>query len=145
MDPPGAADPNPNRLRRLSDYTFLVWQDACRSDHTCIQSLEWVIHDDVINSACEAVARYALQLEGVTSLSAWPGTMFQTNTASGQALVGCPNGFGVAYMLGQNIIPFTPKTIDYVLVFADDFQSLSLAYHIASYDPQMAPALAPER
>lgn len=89
--------------------------------------LQWIIHQDVDNPVSQLVVSEVLNDEDPEP---WPGITVQTSTDPGKALVGCPNGYGVGYMLAQNTASLGHKTIDSVVVFADTYQNECLAYHI---------------
>ena len=139
---PKADYPNPLPLRRLSDYLFVVWQDACSNDETCIKSLQWIIIVFILNQSTQDVAQRALGFPETLKWPDirwpdWPGTTFPYTADRGvpkdnfDALIGCPFGVGVAYTLGQHDF-FGSKNIDEVRVFgADQAYSLCIAYHVA--------------
>ncbi|KAI4149330.1 MAG: hypothetical protein LQ340_004696, partial [Diploschistes diacapsis] len=115
---PPTPTPNPPPLTRLSDYAFLVYQYACQhsanAKANCLQGLQWVIHNHVENPVSSAVALQALHNRGLTAPHGWPGTKFDTSTSDdAKALVGCPNGNGVVWMLAQHIVVLGASTVDY--------------------------------
>ena len=77
---------------------------------------------------------------GKEQLSVWPGQSFSTTTDDGQALLGSPNGSGVAFMVAQYRRVFAGKVVDKVVVFdpagsgsdrPDDKVQPCIAIHIA--------------
>ena len=116
-------------LRRLSDFLFPTLQNACGGQYACLQGVKWIVHDSVTNTVCLPVAQQALTLTGQT-LQDWPGTSFAASSEQGYALIGCPNGVGVAYLLAQHVTVLGSKYVDQVVVFANDNNQLSLAWHV---------------
>lgn len=47
----------------------------------------------------------------------WPGIEYKADTAEGQALLGTPNGSGVAYMLIQHRQALGHKKVDKITIF----------------------------
>ena len=117
-------------LTKLSDYTFLVWKQACDGDDDCITGLKYVIHDTVVEDRTLAVIDSALAAVNLQN-TPWPGVTFSSDTQPGTALIGSPNGWGVAYMLFTFPLDFGGYTIDEVVVFENDWGSADLALHIA--------------
>ncbi|MCJ1327007.1 hypothetical protein MMC10_003673 [Thelotrema lepadinum] len=131
---PPQSPPAKPLLARLSDFTFLVWKQACiknddRGIDECMLGLQWVIHDMVVELSTTQVVRYALS-NANQQLKPWRGTPFPTNKPSGITLVGSPNGWGIAYMIAQYPIYFGGLTIDNVVVFESDTLNTDIAFHI---------------
>ena len=68
----------------------------------------------------------------------WPhGKTIKTADEAGKALVGCPNGYGIAYMLAQNQNVLGKKTITEVTIFAgkeyDNVMNLSITLRVDKY------------
>lgn len=131
--PPGTPEP----LNKLSDYAFLVWQEACNkgSDPNCITGLQWIIHQRVSNDVSNKIISLATGIE--ENYPGWPGISFSTGDKKGMALLGCPNGYDVAYLVAQHqMTPLGAKTIDKSYVFADQSGrqtfGVNLAYHIVN-------------
>lgn len=80
-----------------------------------------------------------------TSLTYWPGRKFSVNTAQGQALLGSPNGGGVAWLLAQHKAALGNRAVTDVTVFrtqvSDDQKDayLNLCYHIAIVSGEIPP------
>ena len=124
--PAGANPPSgvPGVLTKSSDFIFLAYQDACGNDAGCTKNLEWIIHTNVVNDVS------ALVMDTITHAALhhppWPGLIYPTETEQGKALVGCPNGYGVLYMLGQYRDRLGPKTVEYAAIFGD----ANFAFHL---------------
>lgn len=92
----------------------------------------------VVNGLTESVATMAAGRN--TNYPPWPGQSFTTDTENGLALLGCPNGWGVGYMLTQHsATSLGRKTVDRVAVFGDPVGGftvrLNLGFHIAGWTP----------
>ena len=88
--PPDALENTPMPMKRLSDFTFLAYQDASGDDTGCWDRLQWVIHYSILNSVTHNAIEKATGKED--NYPIWPGLQSQTNTQEGQAMIGCPNG-----------------------------------------------------
>ena len=123
-------EPIPQQLpvHHLSDFTFMVWEAACHGDQGRMKSLQWVIHDHITELVTQRVVQAALEVTNQQKRF-WPGVSFSTSEQPGIALVGSPNGWGVAFMLSQHHT-LGPMTIDKVHVFMNDRRQWNLAFHI---------------
>ena len=78
-------------LRRLSDYMFLAYKQACQDadqDITkCLQQIKWVIRHSVTNALSIDVATLVTEL--VTNYKLWPGHPYHLDGEQGKALLGC--------------------------------------------------------
>ena len=124
---------------------FVAWKDYCEGDTECIEDLEWVIHVGVTSPSSRDAALLATghQLGQIPQWPPFPGYQFpipdesvppneqdQTARDNFNALVGCPNGLGVAFMLQQRQDAFNHMVIDRVHAFASDGNDLVIAWHI---------------
>ena len=135
VDPKAKNKPTPPLpLTHLSDYIFLVHKKQCGDNNDCLKRLTWVVHDHVVNADTINAVNTALTGAGSETegqYPAWPGKTLYTATDTGAvALVGAPNGWGIAYQLAQHRAQYGPKMIDKVVVFMNGDTHLSLAYHI---------------
>ena len=115
---------------------FLALQDQCGDEgDACIQRLQWVIHEIVTTDVTVAAAKQIMfgdpEIASPT-YPQWPGTAYPTTDDAGAALVGCPNGYGVAYMLGQHEAQFGGRYIDAAVIFRNDVEALSIGWRIAA-------------
>ncbi|MCJ1327562.1 hypothetical protein MMC10_004233 [Thelotrema lepadinum] len=130
INPDGPAPALNPPLTHLSDFMFLVFQNLCSSQQQplqCIQNLQYVIHYDVVNPTCMEMASTALSNNIANGYPQYPGPQFTVagpysdpNTQWAKVFIGCPNGYGLAYMLSQFRNKFGPKTISDVNVFGYD-------------------------
>ncbi|KAI4150596.1 MAG: hypothetical protein LQ340_003987, partial [Diploschistes diacapsis] len=107
----------------------------CNNELACLQRLQWLIHYTVLNPVSEAVANTVFGTSGNSAWPAWPGRGFVPyDSVYGQpakALIGCPNGHGVAYLLAQHVREYGPRAIDEVRVFGSDSELLCMGWHVA--------------
>ena len=139
---PGVTQP----MQRLSDFTFLAYEKMCSQDPgdtECMGRLQWVLHDYVTNWVCGLVIDKAWTFDGSPTpdfdserVPAWPGKQLRVETTSplenegAEALIGCPNGYGTAYMLLQHEAQLGPRNIDSENIYGNDNGKKSLAWHI---------------
>ena len=155
MDPlidPNADQPKFWPLRRFSDFLFLAHSFLCRGAEGCLPRLEWIVHSFVVN---EETIDVVDQLMGNPPNGTepdddpdeqdmkWPGKSFPITVATPDiidqasvATVGCPNGYGNAFLLSQHLQEYGYKTIDSVNIFADDQEELAVAWHINNLDDE---------
>ena len=66
----------------------------------------------------------------------WPGKNFQVGKAdedkAAKALIGCPNGYGNAFLLLQRPVQYGGLTIDTATIFEDDWGIPCLAWTFKS-------------
>ena len=128
--------------RRLSDFLFLVHQKLCADngeDDQCLQRLQWVLHDRIVNDETNAVTDWIYDEAVPEFWPSWPGHTFVpyseddvSSDRNAKALVGSPNGRGTAYLLSQHSTRYGSKTIDEIRVFGNDHGLLCLGWHISS-------------
>ena len=128
-------------VRRWSDIAYLNYLSACEGNTDCMKRIEWVIRYDVRNPTTHQRIVEAAVNAG-EGLSNWPGIKRQMVDGKmdeddeggndGPALLGTPNGYGVAWLLANHPHSFGAKTIDYVHLWqAGNTRGASLAFHIA--------------
>ena len=149
---PSYLAPNPPPLRRASDFLFVTWQNLCNTQRpnnpqACIKSLKWVIHKFVLNPSCNDAAEDTIGADPNSPLKwpPFPGYEFdipiesdepetdddKTKRDNFNALVGCPNGSGIAFMLQQRQQVLGLMVIDRINLFGTDkLGLLCMAYHI---------------
>ncbi|KAF2243987.1 hypothetical protein BU26DRAFT_569871 [Trematosphaeria pertusa] len=108
------------KLKAYSDITFLQWYGSHGSDNReAAQNIKFVFQTPIENADTKAIITQALFKAG-KELRPWPGVTFSMHTDEGKALLGSPNGAGVAFMLIQHQQQLGRKTIARVTVFQDD-------------------------
>lgn len=85
-------------LKQWSDITFLTWQKYAGNE---IKNLKYVFQSLIINKETEKVIHQVLSTRK-EELVAWPGVKIPMTHPDGQALLGTPNGRGVAWLLIQH-------------------------------------------
>lgn len=111
-------------LQRWSDVAYLQWSMCTEAS----DPLKFVLQYHVKNPAAEAVVQLINSVND-TEVMPWPGTTYETATEEGLALLGTPNGIGVAYLLIQHKANLGHKTIDKITVFRYQHR-LMLLFHI---------------
>ncbi|MCJ1328101.1 hypothetical protein MMC10_004776 [Thelotrema lepadinum] len=124
---PGTTPPG-SPPTRVSDVLFLTHQALCSNDLECLKRLRWVFHINVSNQETKDVVNRALaNLQYPSPVSrGWPGAILvpsrsttETADQAAVAMLGCPNGHGIAYLLSQHVAQYGHKIIDQVNVFTD--------------------------
>nr|OQO32671.1 hypothetical protein B0A51_00049 [Rachicladosporium sp. CCFEE 5018] len=131
----GKKDPFPP-LSSWSDVAFLQYPDFCKSDPGCVQSLQGVAREFVIN---EYTGRVAELLFGEKGPGKWPGTVYSPGDDGFNIFMGVPNGKGVTYLLAQHRKQFTWKVVDKIHVFSSPSRvDLNIFYHISDHGASSA-------
>jgi hypothetical protein len=111
-------------LQKWSDVAFLQWKRYA----PVVSDLQYVLRHKVMNETTESVMQSINAANGSTTL-AWPGASYDATSFEGQALLGTPNGSGVAYMLIQHKCELGHKVVDKIIVFEED-RELMLLFQI---------------
>ncbi|KAF1835622.1 hypothetical protein BDW02DRAFT_279021 [Decorospora gaudefroyi] len=90
-------------LAHWSDVAFLQWKDATAGLNP-MPCLRAVVRDQIINRTTALVIDYILssQLSWIEKDKRYPSFTFMADSDEGLALLGTPNGAGVAYLLIQH-------------------------------------------
>ena len=79
------------QLRRWSDYTALIWKQACDDVNVSPQNLQWIGRENVVNDDTLAVVNAAFTRLGLNH-DPWPGHRFGMDDEVEKAIMGCPSG-----------------------------------------------------
>lgn len=147
-------------LKQLSDDIFLNWIRLAGPDRNRIAGLKYVFRCNVANDDTKNIVVDVESRIG-HSIGDWPGEVFQitdtdVNQRDGLAILGTPNGAGVAYLLFQHKEYFPKKTISKVRVWRTppppsepgEEPSLQLLFYIEDIPPapsSSAPSSPPRR
>jgi hypothetical protein len=101
-------------VRRWSDIVFVEWETQANQRGVHVGGLKYVFRHNIQNAITLDVIEYL----ATGHIIAWPGLLFKTCTAGGRALVGVPNGRGIAWLLASHKEAFRGKTIESVRVWA---------------------------
>ena len=138
--------PNPEDggpLRRLSDFTYLAYLQACTVGaewftdaqeelQECLASLKWVVIHAITSTATKTLIDEMLE-EGERPGS-WPGIKYAIESEEGRVLLGSPLGHSVAMLLGQHLRAWDKKYPPNVHLFEDDpplYINEELQYNLA--------------
>jgi hypothetical protein len=121
-------------LKQWSDVVFLLWQRIAGSN---ARGLQHHIQCPISNEDTRRIMRKAIG-EG-DSFSDWDslspfqegGRTFRPNSQEYYALLGSPNGFGIAWLLIQHKAQLGVKTVSEITVFGADSDA-SLYFKIDS-------------
>lgn len=82
-------------LNRQSDVMWTVWKNISRTPN----DLRYIFRGGVLNQDSRGIMEDVWDKTPTKQRTPWPGLTFGMDTEEGQALLGCPNGFAVAYLL----------------------------------------------
>lgn len=100
-------------LRQWSDVAFLAWQNYAQNR---IKELKYVYQKEIVNGVSNDVIDHILA-KRKEKLKAWPGVKISMTEEDGQALLGTPNGCGIAWLLIQHKEQLGVKVPDAVTIF----------------------------
>ncbi|KAF2852926.1 hypothetical protein T440DRAFT_553262 [Plenodomus tracheiphilus IPT5] len=112
-------------LKQWSDIAYLQWKLQA-PDPT---KLKYVIRYQINNAETNTIADM-VNFEQDTELQAWPGRTYDVKSQVGEALLGSPNGSGVAYLLAQHKEQLGHKTVSRITMFHGVWESMVLLFHI---------------
>ncbi|KAK3715708.1 hypothetical protein LTR37_006933 [Vermiconidia calcicola] len=105
-------------LRQWSDIVFLEWQHQTTAGQQR-RGIKFVVHSNIINTRTKNVIFKALEDDGDSPIPPAfpPGKEYPMDSKQGKAILGTPNGNGVAWFLIQHKAELGHKTIESVVVF----------------------------
>ncbi|KAL8651349.1 MAG: hypothetical protein Q9226_004743 [Calogaya cf. arnoldii] len=83
------------QLNRLSDMMWYKWNSLVTDPAT----LRFIGHDNINNKLSKSIIEEILLRTTGNKFAPWPGNSFGLDTDDGKALLGTPNGIGVAWLL----------------------------------------------
>jgi hypothetical protein len=107
---PGLPDVLPD-VYRWSDITFIEWKTQAGER---IKELHYVFQANIMNQESKMVIERAAG--GPNNLQ-WPGKVFEMASSEGRAILGSPNGRGVAFLLATHKELLGQRIIERVLVW----------------------------
>lgn len=122
---PAAQLPN---LQKWSDVVWYFWEMSCQEENVGVGNLNYIFRVQIVNDNTNFIVSKAL---GSTSVDVWPGKEFSMDMDQGKALLGTPNGGGVAWFLINHQAQMGTKTIKSVNVFSTE-KGLQLAFKIGN-------------
>jgi hypothetical protein len=117
---------DPSRVPKLdhwSDIAYLQWLSKAYEG----SNLRYVLRYGVINHDTRFVVNF-LGLQSGLIVSEWPGRTYRAGSPEFSALLGSPNGSGVAYLLIQHKRQLGHKTVDRVTIFRKKWDTMLLFY-----------------
>jgi hypothetical protein len=115
-------------LKFWSDVVYLQWKMHSSPEST----LKYVLRHNIMNPVTASIVE-AINIANSTTTLEWPGTSYAATSEEGQALLGTPNGSGVAYLLVQHKQELGRKTIEKITVFSE-VRLLMLLFHIVDVE-----------
>ncbi|KAL3428482.1 hypothetical protein PVAG01_01991 [Phlyctema vagabunda] len=102
-----------------SDLTFLAYQQQAAVNGHDIRKLRYVVRAGIANDNTRAIMNWACGVKD--DYPPWENrAVFGMDTEQGQALLGTPNGSGIAWLLINHKLQLGIKTVDKVSVFSVD-------------------------
>ena len=102
-------------VRAWSDVTFIEWKTQAQISGQDIMGLKYVFRYEIVNPQTALVIEKAV---GTFRSIRWPGLIIPMSDERGQAILGTPNGVGVAYLLATHKAQLGEKTIESVHVWS---------------------------
>ena len=117
-DQPKAQWPPLVPLRQWSDVVFLQWKDLFKTSNAKddITDLRYVFRITISNEDSTALILKAVKNKGA-EFGYWPGTEFEPQSDEFKAILGSPNGAGVAWFLIDHKAQLGMKTVSKITVF----------------------------
>jgi hypothetical protein len=122
------------KLNHWSDVAFLQWQSL--SIDGVMSDLKFVARVSITNEYTTAVLSTVLvslckqHNAGEKALPRWPGVIFTMNSEEGMALLGTPNGSGVAWLLAQHKKELGHKCVEKVRLWYSLTGPPNLLFHL---------------
>lgn len=102
-----------------------------------MRNIRFVMRTPCENSITQKVIKNAMN-RTKQELGKWPGVTFGMDSEEGKAILGSPNGWGVAFMLIQHKRQLGNKVVEKVTVFQDEGRKQprppSVLFYIKNYD-----------
>ena len=123
---PAKSDPPPIKIPKLcrwSDIAFLQYFDTAQKWRVDTGDLKYVFRYWITNTETKDTIYKICDKSGAAGeLKAWPGKTYKSDTEEYKALLGTPNGLGVAWLLIQHkgLHQLGHKAVDSVTVFLSD-------------------------
>lgn len=129
---PAKAEPPLEKIPELcywSDIVYLQYIYAANLQRTFPAPLRYVFRSSIANHDTKDII-YGICNANGKRLMQWPGTTYSIYSKEGQALLGTPNGHGVAFLLIQHKRQLGHKVVDSVTVFIEGVTTPSLLFYI---------------
>lgn len=107
--------PDPSRW---SDIAYLQWAEVCKFHGAKVSNLNYVIRHHVTNQTTLDVIKEVLNKRGESLVPSGCVVSMKDSNGHGAALLGTPNGKGVAWLLAQHKEAFKDLTIISVEIFS---------------------------
>ncbi|KAI2476620.1 hypothetical protein Ptr902_11967 [Pyrenophora tritici-repentis] len=101
-------------LAHWSDAAFLQWA-SMHQDEQGVRSLNYILREDIQNANTLHIAGHIIR--DLPQYHTWPGAVFPDSSDECMALLGTPNGSGIAWFLAQHREQLGHKVVDRVALF----------------------------
>ena len=101
-------------VRYWSDVVFVEWQSQARSWGFDVRQLNYVFRFEIFNLDTKAVMQHILG----GSDGSWPGIEVSMSDPGGLAMLGTPNGRGVAWLLATHQDQLGRRTVESIRVWS---------------------------
>ncbi|KAH3998737.1 hypothetical protein HBI38_094300 [Parastagonospora nodorum] len=112
-------------LHHWSDVAYMQWLEACDQTASEPDSIRYVFRLRVMNPTTTAVVQRVMANRGHGTFTSYPGETFDIDSEEGKAILGTPNGVGVAWLLIQRKRELGHETIKDVTVFWAEYEGKS--------------------
>ncbi|CAA9962858.1 hypothetical protein PTMSG1_06226 [Pyrenophora teres f. maculata] len=117
-------------VQHWSDVAFLQWQ-YLQEDEQGTRGLKYILRESIENEDTLAIVERITHDLAAGEHLYWPGLVLDANSEQAMALLGTPNGGGVAWMLAQHRQQLGHKVVEKVVLF----------YHLSKVAKQKQEAL----
>lgn len=126
----------------LSDIIFLIHARLCNSQAKCLQRLQYVFRDTIVNVHTFDMANWVSFRPDKKLWNAipnwpndpWPGNSFKPGIGveylSGNGILGTSNGVGVVYLLSQHRQQYGPRIVNEINLFSSKAGQLTIGFQI---------------
>jgi hypothetical protein len=111
-------------VKAWSDVVFVEWQSQTEARGHDIKGLKYIVRYHIINAD---TAKIIAQAAGAAK-PAWPGETIPMSDIRGRAILGTPNGVGIAYLLATHKAQLGHMTVERVQMWTQQVREPSGVY-----------------
>jgi hypothetical protein len=97
-------------IRAWSDVVFVEWQSQTAASGHDIRGLKYIVRYEIVNGDTASIVDQA----ATAPESEWPGETIPMSAIRGRAILGTPNGAGIAYLLATHKAQLGHMTVERV-------------------------------
>jgi hypothetical protein len=102
-------------IKAWSDITYLEWETQAEASGQNVKGLSYIIRFEIANVDTTAIIE---QAAGALSSIPWPGLTIPMSDPRGPAILGTPNGAGIAFLLATHKAQLGEKTVESVQLWS---------------------------